>query len=312
MSRVIYEVNLRIASGDDEDAPDGPDVDAWLSGHVDAMLGLPGFVSAEVLTPAGTTTGEAIERTVQYVLSSREALDDYLANDAERMRADGVERFGERLSASRRVLDKTGELIGPRCLNCDSPLVGQYCDQCGQRASTRLISLWQLIRDALGDLLEADSRFWRTLNVLVFQPGTLTAEYLRGRRASYMPPFRMYLVVSLLFFLFTSLTSDGDDIRATIKDDTTGTVIERADDSTGQSADDDEDRELQIGSWITVHMPPDATQPCTAECCAGRSRASRPPSRSPNAASACGATASGASTRRRSTSFRPRCSSSCR
>ena len=51
----------------------------------------------------------------------------------------------------------------PDCLNCGTELRGQYCGHCGQRASSRLISLWELTRDAFGDLLELDSRLWRTL-----------------------------------------------------------------------------------------------------------------------------------------------------
>ncbi|HEX5786731.1 MAG TPA: DUF3667 domain-containing protein [Woeseiaceae bacterium] len=88
-----------------------------------------------------------------------------------------------------------------RCLNCGAVRIGQYCGQCGQRSTTRLISLWELVRDAFGDLFELDSRLWRTLLPLLGRPGRLTREYLEGRRARYMPPFRMYLVLSLLFFV---------------------------------------------------------------------------------------------------------------
>lgn len=89
----------------------------------------------------------------------------------------------------------------PHCLNCGASLGGQYCGQCGQRARSRLISLWELTRDAFGDLFELDSRLWRTLIPLLARPGRLTRDYLEGRRARYMPPFRMYLVLSLVFFL---------------------------------------------------------------------------------------------------------------
>jgi len=89
----------------------------------------------------------------------------------------------------------------PDCLNCGAELRGQYCGHCGQRASSRLISLWELTRDAFGDLLEIDSRLWRTLIPLLVRPGKLTKDYLEGRRARYMPPFRMYLVLSVVFFV---------------------------------------------------------------------------------------------------------------
>jgi hypothetical protein len=87
------------------------------------------------------------------------------------------------------------------CLNCGTPLGGQYCSRCGQRARSRLISVWELVRDAFGDLFELDSRLWQTLVPLMFRPGRLTREYLMGRRARFMPPFRTYLVLSVVFFL---------------------------------------------------------------------------------------------------------------
>jgi hypothetical protein len=87
------------------------------------------------------------------------------------------------------------------CLNCGTELTGQYCGQCGQRATSRFISIFELLRDAFGDLFELDSRLWRTLAPLLVRPGLLTKDYLEGRRARYMPPFRMYLVLSLLFFV---------------------------------------------------------------------------------------------------------------
>ena len=89
----------------------------------------------------------------------------------------------------------------PDCLNCGTELRGQYCGNCGQRATSRLISLWELIRDGFGDLLDIDSRLWRTLIPLLIRPGQLTLDYLQGRRARYMPPFRMYLVLSVVFFV---------------------------------------------------------------------------------------------------------------
>lgn len=96
------------------------------------------------------------------------------------------------------------------CLNCGAELGGQYCGQCGQRATSRLISLWELIRDAFGDLFELDSRLWRTLVPLLARPGRLTRDYLEGRRARYMPPFRMYLVLSVVFFVVAFFDPQSD------------------------------------------------------------------------------------------------------
>lgn len=98
----------------------------------------------------------------------------------------------------------------PDCLNCGTELTGQYCGHCGQRATSRLISLWELVRDGFGDLLDIDSRLWRTLIPLLIRPGQLTLDYLQGRRARYMPPFRMYLVLSVVFFVIAFFDPEDD------------------------------------------------------------------------------------------------------
>jgi hypothetical protein len=90
-----------------------------------------------------------------------------------------------------------------RCRNCETPLTGPYCSGCGQSARSRVLSLGHLIQEAVGDLFHLDSRLWSTLRLLLLRPGQLTVEYLAGRRARYMPPFRLYLVLSVLLFVLT-------------------------------------------------------------------------------------------------------------
>ena len=63
------------------------------------------------------------------------------------------------------------------------------------------MSLGHLLREAIGDIYDLDSRLWRTLRPLVLRPGMLTVEFFAGRRARYLPPFRLYLVVSVALFL---------------------------------------------------------------------------------------------------------------
>lgn len=197
--RVIYEVTVAC-----DPAVDGALRD-WLPDHVGAMLELPGFTGARILDVAPGAEDEWPAHTVHYTLTDRAALEEYFASHAERMRAATERRFGDSVRIERRILTATGtgddKPAPPRCLNCGHVLHGQYCGICGQRSSSRLISLWGLITEGLGDLLDMDSRLWRTLRALLLRPGYLTAEYLEGRRARFMPPFRMYLAFSLLFFI---------------------------------------------------------------------------------------------------------------
>jgi hypothetical protein len=214
---VIYEVDL-----DADAAIEGP-FDTWLRDHIADLLQLPGFLSAEVLADAAPPPGR-IRRTVQYRLRDHAALDDYLEKHAPRMRANGVALFGDRFSAARRVLAHREEFIRgavstENCLNCGEVLTGQHCSHCGQRAKVRVLSLWEMTKDLLGDVLDWDARIWRTLRPLAFSPGKLTQDYLRGRRASCTPPFRMYVILSVAFFLIASLGTDpGSDLHFSIDD----------------------------------------------------------------------------------------------
>jgi hypothetical protein len=201
---VIYEVSLW------PDPAIASDFDAWLEHHVQEMLGLPGFLGATIHRAEEDPPGDGVLRTVRYRLQDRAALDRYLQEHAERMRADGTRRFGNRFRVSRRILDAGRDIavsaVSPKnCANCDSPLYGQYCAACGQRARGRMISLWELVKEASDILTSIDSRLWRTLGMLLFRPGRLTRDYLLGRRARYIPALRLFLGLSLLFFFLFSL-----------------------------------------------------------------------------------------------------------
>jgi quinol monooxygenase YgiN len=179
--------------------------DAWLAIHVTEMLEVPGFLKAETFQLEDDEQGRS-RRVTHYYLASEEDLEQYLAGPANAMRQSVIDQFADQFEASRRILRRLGDSDEelrplPSCLNCGTTLGGQYCPKCGQRAHSRLISVWELIRDAFGDLFELDSRLWQTLLPLVIRPGRLTQDYLLGRRARFMPPFRTYLVLSVVFFL---------------------------------------------------------------------------------------------------------------
>ena len=93
-----------------------------------------------------------------------------------------------------------------RCENCGNEVAQRYCGACGQRAEPPVHSLAHFSRVATEDLTHADSRLWRTLTALLLRPGFLTAEFLGGRRARYLPPVRLYLVLSVAFFVFAAAT----------------------------------------------------------------------------------------------------------
>ncbi|MDO5504866.1 MAG: DUF4286 family protein [Pseudoxanthomonas suwonensis] len=95
---LIYEVNLLV------DATVAVAYRAWLREHVAQMLALPGFVSAEVFDVREPAAADGVCLCVQYRLRDAQALQDYLRDHAAAMRADGLVRFGDRFTATRRIL----------------------------------------------------------------------------------------------------------------------------------------------------------------------------------------------------------------
>jgi hypothetical protein len=90
------------------------------------------------------------------------------------------------------------------CRNCGDPTRGRFCPSCGQRKVEMRASLRVIIGDVVQDELLLNRATPRTLAALLFRPGHLTDEYIRGRMARYIPPLRLYLVASIVFFLMVS------------------------------------------------------------------------------------------------------------
>jgi len=195
----IYEVTFFVA-------PDVADeCEHRIEEHARRVLLDPAVADCTIFARNDDEQGR-LRRVCLHNLTGDDVLDDFIDGPGSELEAQLGAKFGELVEVRSRILreDQLTELLpeeSPNCLNCGGRLRGQYCGTCGQRSRSRLISLWELISDAFGDLFELDSRLWQTLVPLLIRPGRLTYDYLQGRRARYMPPFRMYLVLSLLFFV---------------------------------------------------------------------------------------------------------------
>jgi len=99
------------------------------------------------------------------------------------------------------------------CANCGTPLAGEYCNHCGQRHEPHVHTLGHFAAEAFESITHADSRLWRSLWLLLARPGFLTREFFAGHRAQYLPPFRLYLVLSVILVVLTSWAA-GDDAPA--------------------------------------------------------------------------------------------------
>jgi hypothetical protein len=87
------------------------------------------------------------------------------------------------------------------CLNCNAEVSARYCSYCGQENIEPEESFWQLCIHFVADLFHYDGKFFRTIRYLLLKPAFVTREYIRGRRASYLHPIRLYIFTSAVFFI---------------------------------------------------------------------------------------------------------------
>ena len=91
-----------------------------------------------------------------------------------------------------------------KCPNCSAPVIGPYCAACGQERETHRRSVWRLLHAFIEEIASFDSRILRTISALLLRPGELSVAFREGRTRRYVPALRLYLFVSLIFFVALS------------------------------------------------------------------------------------------------------------
>jgi Protein of unknown function (DUF3667) len=134
------------------------------------------------------------------------------------------------------------EFQGTECLNCGTVLTGNYCIECGQRATDVNLSVQTLLVEFIESLFSLEFGFWQTFKRLVFFPGALTEEYISGRRKRYSSPVRLYIMTSLLFFFLIGFM-DSDAVKVGLDNEDGGQTVysgtEALDAVRGEFSDDD-------------------------------------------------------------------------
>ena len=112
------------------------------------------------------------------------------------------------------------------CLNCATPLAGDYCHACGQHAHVHR-TLTAFFHDLMHGVLHFEGKIWNTLPLLAWQPGELTRRYIDGERARYVSPIAQFLFSVFLMFAAASATggltassASSEDVRQELAKDT--------------------------------------------------------------------------------------------
>jgi Protein of unknown function (DUF3667) len=105
------------------------------------------------------------------------------------------------------------------CLNCQQPLPAprpKFCPACGQETNVRPPRLGEFVQQFGGAYFATEGALWRTLKLLLLQPGELTRQYLAGRRKHYVLPLRLYLTISVVVLLVMRTLSS---VQFEVRDD---------------------------------------------------------------------------------------------
>lgn len=96
------------------------------------------------------------------------------------------------------------------CTTCGTRYVGNFCPRCGQSAKIDRYSFrktFLLFLDVWG---MGNRGMFRSIRDLLFRPGYMIRDYLRGMLMAYFPPFKMFfLLLTLTLIVDTGLNIQG-------------------------------------------------------------------------------------------------------
>jgi hypothetical protein len=142
-----------------------------------------------------------------------------------------------------------------RCPNCEAVLTGAFCANCGQEAHLHHASTREFLHEFIGHYVAIEGKLWGTMSRLLFRPGALTNEYIRGRRVRFVQPLRIYLTLSLLFFALLKFTGGFEPVIDEKAKPGHGAAVATADDAdhekskaAAEAAVADMEQELKAGA----------------------------------------------------------------
>jgi Protein of unknown function (DUF3667) len=94
------------------------------------------------------------------------------------------------------------------CQSCGSKFSGMFCSKCGEKKfdPQHDLSIIKFIEHSVDIYFHFDTKFFKTFQKLFFYPGTLTKNFISGRRVLYMKPMQLFVLASIVFYFLLPRT----------------------------------------------------------------------------------------------------------
>ncbi|QQR86335.1 MAG: DUF3667 domain-containing protein [Flavobacteriales bacterium] len=99
------------------------------------------------------------------------------------------------------------------CPNCGNHLRhdDEFCSRCGQENHELRVPIGHLFFEFIESITHFDGKLWATLRAMAV-PGKITDDYLAGKRARFVPPGRLYIFTSVVYFFLLGVSLNNGNV----------------------------------------------------------------------------------------------------
>ena len=87
------------------------------------------------------------------------------------------------------------------CLNCGTVIHNNYCSRCGQLTDTGRITFKETFANFLRIAFAFEGPLWKTIRLLITNPGKLFREYIGGKRKTYYKPVAFFILIAAIYLI---------------------------------------------------------------------------------------------------------------
>lgn len=99
------------------------------------------------------------------------------------------------------------------CKNCQTSFVGNFCNQCGQKASVGELTLHDVLHETWHGITHTDSGILRLLKDLFLRPKSVYLNFFSGQRKKYFSPVTFFLIMAAILLILGVKVFDYEDYR---------------------------------------------------------------------------------------------------